>query len=139
MIKIKLENPDTNEKSEWFDLLIGNGTKEAHEHLYSTLREIYNNYDDCIITDIESDWARFDDYTALDDVVDTVRVLVTMFTDEMTIFKTLYKEGIHEPLDIANKVRYHDFKYYDDVTEDDEVWETVYFEKEKVTYAILEV
>lgn len=137
MIKIKLENPNKNEDGKWFDLMVGNGTKKAFDHLYSNLREIYNSDTDCVITDIESDWAKLDEYTSLDDVVETVRVLITMLDEELKLFKAINNAAVHEPLDIAKKVRYSEMKYIEDVCEEDEVWEIVFFEEEDREIAIL--
>jgi|SRR5690625_1611817 len=133
MLKIKVENEKgTNVK--WHDLMKATGVKEAYEHLDT----IFSEQEDYVITDVKSDWAKFDCNTSLDDMADTVRVLKDMIDDEVTLFKIIYNVGIHEPLDIANKVRYNEMKYIEDVCEDDEIWETVFFEKENKEIAIIE-
>ncbi|WP_020006604.1 hypothetical protein [Salinicoccus albus] len=135
MLKVKIEayihSIDKNGK--WHDLMTKAGTKDAYQHL----DDIYANDKDYIITDIKTDWARFDGNTSLDDMVETVNVLKDMIDDEMILFKKLYSEGIHEPLDIAKSIRYNEIKYSEDILEDDEIWETVFFDKEQKEIAIL--
>jgi len=132
MLRVKVENEKgTNIK--WHDLMKKTGVKEAYEHIDT----IFSENEDYIITDIKSDWAKFDCNTSLNDMMDTVNVLKTMIDDEIKLFKTIYSVGIHEPLDIANKVRYNEMKYIEDICEDDEVWETVFFDKEEKEIDIL--
>ena len=132
MLKIKVEN-EKGTNTGWHDLMKMTGVREAYEHLDT----IFSENEDYIITDIKSDWAKFDRNTSLDDMVDTVTVLKTMLDDEVELFKVLYSVGVHEPSDIANKIRYNEMKYIEDICEDDEVWETVFFEKEEKEIAIL--
>lgn len=132
MLKIKVENENgTNTK--WHDLMEETGKKEAYEHVDT----IYSEDGDYIITDVKSDWGEFDCNTALDDIIDTVNVLKTMLDDEIELFKIIDGAGLHESFDIANNVRYNEMKYIEDIGEDDEIWETVFFEKEEKEIAIL--
>ena len=131
MLKIKIEN-EKRTNSQWHDLMEQTGIKVAYDHLDT----IFLKNEDYIITDIESDWAQFDKNTALDDMVDTANVIDNMLEDEVELYKLIYSAGIQEPLDIAYKVRYHEMKYIEDVCEDDEIWETVFFEKEEREIAI---
>lgn len=135
MLKIKIEKYTKldNKNGRWHDLMIHAGVKDAYQHL----DEIHADDSDYIITDVETDWARYDNNTSLDDMVETVNVLKDMIDDEVFLFKKLYAEGIHEPLDIAMSIRYNEMKYSEDVSEDDEIWETVYFAKEDKQIAIL--
>lgn len=136
MLKVKIENRnDTkNKNTKWHDLMTQTGVDESYAHVYEILA------DDCdyVITDVVSDWAKFDENTALDDMIETVTVLKQLIEDEVTLFKILYAEGTHEPIDIAKSILYNEMKYLEDVDdEDDEVWEVVYFDKENKNIAIL--
>jgi|SRR5699024_428938 len=135
MLKVKIEKRDdiTNVKNEWHDLMTDSGVQSAYQTQDDILAQDY----DYEITDVKSDWARFDENTALDDMIETVTVLKQLIEDEVTLFKTLYAEGTHEPIDIAKSVRYNEMKYIEDVDEDDEIWETVCLVKEAREIAIL--
>lgn len=135
MLKVKIEKYTKleNKNGRWHDLMTKSGIKDAYQHV----DKISAEDNDYIITDVKSDWARFDNNTSLDDMIETVNVLKNMIDDEVVLFKTLYSEGIHEPLDIANSIKYNEMKYLEDVLEDDEIWETVYFDKEEKQIAIL--
>lgn len=135
MLKIKIETEtNLNERNaQWHDLMTKAGVNDAYQHL----DEIYAEDNDYVITDVLSDWARFDRNTALDDMVDTVRLLKIMMDDEVIVFKTIYREGIHEPIDIANCILHNEMKYFKEVEEDEEIWEVVYFYKEQTKIAIL--
>lgn len=92
MLKIKIEKYTQldNKKEKWHDLMTKTGVKDAYQHL----DEIHADDSDYIITDIETDWARFDANTSLDDMIETVNVLKDMIDDEVILFKKLYNEGI---------------------------------------------
>ena len=132
MLKIKIANEE-GKNAKWFDLMNEIEVTKAHEHAEA----LFYNEDNYIISEIVSDWARFDNYTALDDMVETVTVIKSMIDDEVELFKLIYKDGVHEPIDIAKNVRYNEMKYIEDTCEDDEIWETVYFEKEDKEIAIM--
>lgn len=135
MLKVKIETEtNVNERNaQWHDLMTKAGVNDA----YQQLDEIHAENNDYVITDVLSDWARFDRNTALDDMVDTVRLIKIMMDDEVTVFKTIYREGIHEPIDIANRILHNEMKYLKEVEEDEEIWEVVYFDKEQTKIAIL--
>ena len=41
--------------------------------------------------------------------------------DEVRLFKEMYKECTHEPIDIATNILNNEMKYVEDVEEDDEI------------------
>ncbi|HLQ98114.1 MAG TPA: hypothetical protein VK135_05435 [Candidatus Dormibacteraeota bacterium] len=135
MLKVKIENRNdaNNKNAKWHDLMTQAGVHESYAHV----NEILTNDCDYVIADVVSDWARFDENTALDDMIETITILKQLIEDEVTLFKTLYAEAIHEPIDIAKSVRYNEMKYIEDVDEDDEIWETVCLVKETREIAIL--
>lgn len=135
MLKVKIEvhtkSSDKNEK--WHDLMTQAGIKSAYQHL----DEIHEKDNDYIITNVQTDWARFDNNTSLDDMIETVVLLKNMMNDEALLFKKMYKECTHEPIDIATNILNNEMKYIEDVEEDEEIWETVFFDKEQREIAIL--
>jgi len=90
MLKVKIEKYTKLENGRWHDLMTKVGIKDAYQHL----DEIYSDDNGYIITDVETDWARFDNNTSLDDMIETVNVLKDMIDDEVILFKKLYYEGI---------------------------------------------
>lgn len=132
-VKIEAYTEMTETMALWHNLMTRTGIQEAYQHL----DKIFETGNDYVITDVQTDWARYDHNTTLDDMVDTVNVLHTLMKDEVTLFKTLYYEGIHEPLDIACQIRDSEMKYIEDVDEDDEIWEIVYLDKKQTKIAIL--
>lgn len=135
MLKVKIESntPSTDRNEKWHDLMTITGRKAAYQHL----QEIHCTDNDYIITDVESDWAKFDSNSSLDDMIETVKVLEGMIEEEVMLFKTLYCEGIHEPLDIAYRIKDSELKHLEDTLEDDEIWETVFSNKEQKELAIM--
>lgn len=133
MLKVKLETR-TGENGRWHDLMISEGVDSAYQHL----DDILGTHDDYIVSAVQSDWAQYDEHTALDDMIETVTELKKMMDDEVILFKEIYRDGTHEPMDIARSILQNEMKYIEDIDEDDEVWETVFLEKEQKTIAILE-
>lgn len=135
MLKVKIEvhTNSTDKNVKWHDLMTQEGIKNAYQHL----DEIHENDNDYIISNVQTDWARFDSNTSLDDMIETVVLLKNMMDDEVRLFKEMYKECTHEPIDIATNILNNEMKYVEDVEEDDEIWETVFFDKEQREIAIL--
>lgn len=136
MLKVKIQNRNdtTNKNSKWHDLMTQAGIESSYVHV----DEILACNCDYMIADAVSDWAKFNENTSLDDMIETVTVLKQLIEDEVTLFKILYAEGTHEPIDIAKNIRHNEMKYLEDVDEEnDEIWEVVYFEKENNDIAIL--
>lgn len=136
MLKVKIANEELYCKEDegvWYDLMTETGVKSAYK--YSN--EIMSSGSNYIIVDIRSDWARCDDFSVLDDMVEISNIIRSMIDGEVKLFKKIYKENIHEPYDIASKIRFNEMKYKEDVTADDEIWETVFFEEEEKTIAII--
>lgn len=74
-------------------------------------------------------------YQHLDDMIETTTELKKMMDDEVILFKKIYVDGTHEPMEIARSILQNELKYIEDV--DEEIWETVYFGKEQKMIAIL--
>ena len=136
MLKIKIANEELyckEDEGEWFNLMTDTGVESAYEYSEEIMRSGANY----LIVDVESDWARHDDFTVLEDMVEIASIIKSMIADEVKLFKKLYMDNVHEPYDIANKIRFNKMKYQEDVEEKDEVWESVFFEEEGKTIAII--
>lgn len=133
IVQIEAHKNALNKNGEWHDLMTQEGIRTAYEHV----SEILEKDNDYIITDVRSDWARFDSNTSLDDMIETVVLLKNMMNDEISLFQKLYAECIHEPIDIATNILNNQMKYVEDVEEEDEIWEIVFFDKEQRKIAIL--
>lgn len=71
IVQIEAHKNALNKNGEWHDLMTQEGIRTAYEHV----SEILEKDNDYIITDVRSDWARFDSNTSLDDMIETVVLL----------------------------------------------------------------
>lgn len=62
MLKVKIEvhTNSTDKNVKWHDLMTQEGIKNAYQHL----DEIHENDNDYIISNVQTDWARFDSNTS---------------------------------------------------------------------------
>lgn len=115
---------ETDTKFEWYDLM----KVEEVQAAYRNIKQV----EDYIVSDIESEWADFDSNSSIDDMVETINLIKNLPVKKQMMFKSIYKEGIHEPLDIARNLKNNKTKYLRNIDEFDEIWETVFIGNKEI-------
>lgn len=115
---------ETDTKFEWYDLMKVEEVQAAYRNIKQV--EVY------IVSDIESEWADFDSNSSIDDMVETINLIKNLPVKKQMMFKSIYKEGIHEPLDIARNLKNNKTKCLRNIDKFDEIWETVFIGNKEI-------
>jgi len=79
--------------------------QRLYEYVHKLMRENKIYY----VLDLNIDWADYDRYTDIEDVIYTINIVKQFSYFKYSLFKKMAKEQIESPVDIANRLKHTNF------------------------------